>query len=206
MVNNQHTLYSYSSADSLLKRTIKRASPRKRPPGGSGSPSRGLRTRPRSPLAEHSDFDDDSDHPVPWQSMLVQSPPLIVSYPTHPSRQSSFESSSSHISRGTGVSQRSAAALLPMAMAMTSIATPGDKDKDKEKEKDKEKRQAKGPKPFDQSEREEMENLLHELRGHLGTFELPRLLEFPILSSYISTLSYSFLRGRGRRKQLLVPG
>lgn len=26
----------------------------------------------------------------------------------------------------------------------------------------------KGPKPFDQAEREEMENLLHELRGHLG--------------------------------------
>ena len=28
----------------------------------------------------------------------------------------------------------------------------------------------KGPKPFDQAEREEMENLLHELRGHLGTY------------------------------------
>lgn len=41
--------------------------------------------------------------------------------------------------------------------------------KDKEKEKDKEKKPAaKGPKPFDQAEREEMENLLHELRGHLG--------------------------------------
>ena len=43
--------------------------------------------------------------------------------------------------------------------------------KEKEKEKDKEKKPAaKGPKPFDQAEREEMENLLHELRGHLGTW------------------------------------
>lgn len=37
-----------------------------------------------------------------------------------------------------------------------------------QKEKEKEKRSAKGPKPFDQAEREEMENLLRELRGHLG--------------------------------------
>ena len=38
---------------------------------------------------------------------------------------------------------------------------PGQKDK---------RLPAKGPKPFDQTEREEMENLLHELRGHLGAF------------------------------------
>ena len=38
-----------------------------------------------------------------------------------------------------------------------------------QKDKEKEKRSAsKGPKPFDQSEREEMESLLRELRGHLG--------------------------------------
>lgn len=29
---------------------------------------------------------------------------------------------------------------------------------------------ARGPEPFDQSEREEMEHLLEELRGHLGTY------------------------------------
>ncbi|RPD77444.1 phospholipase D [Lentinus tigrinus ALCF2SS1-7] len=42
----------------------------------------------------------------------------------------------------------------------------------KEKDKDKEKKptSAKGPKPFDQAEREEMENLLHELRGHLVVY------------------------------------
>ncbi|KAI1794831.1 phospholipase D [Ganoderma leucocontextum] len=40
----------------------------------------------------------------------------------------------------------------------------------KEKEKEKEKRAAKGPKPFDQSEREEMENLLREVRGHLVVY------------------------------------
>ena len=40
-----------------------------------------------------------------------------------------------------------------------------------QKETQKEKRTAaKGPKPFDQSEREEMENLLNELRGHLGMY------------------------------------
>ncbi|TBU47403.1 phospholipase D [Dichomitus squalens] len=43
----------------------------------------------------------------------------------------------------------------------------GQSQKDKDKDKDKDKRQNKGPKPFDQSEREEMENLLRELRGHL---------------------------------------
>ncbi|KAI0771162.1 phospholipase D [Trametes elegans] len=37
----------------------------------------------------------------------------------------------------------------------------------KEKEKEKQRPASKGPKPFDQSEREEMENLLSELRGHL---------------------------------------
>ncbi|KAI0089466.1 hypothetical protein BDY19DRAFT_1004250 [Irpex rosettiformis] len=137
-VSRRRTLSSYSSADSLLKRTIKRASPRKRHPGRSGSPSRGFRTRPRSPLAEHSDFDDDSDHTVPWQSMLVHSPPPhLTSPPTHPSRQSSFESSSSHASRITGISQSSTMSRLPMTMAMTSIATFTEKEKDKEKQKDK---------------------------------------------------------------------
>ncbi|KAI0647733.1 phospholipase D [Trametes meyenii] len=37
----------------------------------------------------------------------------------------------------------------------------------KEKEKERQRPAAKGPKPFSQAEREEMENLLHELRGHL---------------------------------------
>ncbi|CDO70864.1 hypothetical protein BN946_scf184801.g57 [Trametes cinnabarina] len=37
----------------------------------------------------------------------------------------------------------------------------------KEKEKEKQRSTAKGPKPFTQAEREEMESLLHELRGHL---------------------------------------
>ena len=41
-----------------------------------------------------------------------------------------------------------------------------------QKEKEKEKRPAKGPKPFDQVEREEMENVLRELRGHLGISSL----------------------------------
>ena len=41
-----------------------------------------------------------------------------------------------------------------------------------QKEKEKERRSAKGPKPFDQAEREEMEHVLHELRGHLGIFQL----------------------------------
>ena len=36
---------------------------------------------------------------------------------------------------------------------------PGQKDK---------RPQTKGPQPFTQAEREEMESLLHELRGHLG--------------------------------------
>ena len=45
---------------------------------------------------------------------------------------------------------------------------PGPAAKDKEKEKEKQRPASKGPKPFDQAEREEMENLLHELRGHLG--------------------------------------
>ncbi|KAI0324905.1 phospholipase D [Cubamyces sp. BRFM 1775] len=44
---------------------------------------------------------------------------------------------------------------------------PGPAAKDKEKEKEKQRPASKGPKPFDQAEREEMENLLHELRGHL---------------------------------------
>ncbi|KAI9061357.1 phospholipase D [Trametes sanguinea] len=44
---------------------------------------------------------------------------------------------------------------------------PGAGPKDKEKEKEKQRPTAKGPKPFTQAEREEMENLLHELRGHL---------------------------------------
>ncbi len=48
--------------------------------------------------------------------------------------------------------------------------TPPVNGNGKEKEKDKDKKPAaKGPKPFDQAEREEMENLLNELRGHLGT-------------------------------------
>ncbi|TFK81830.1 phospholipase D [Polyporus arcularius HHB13444] len=46
--------------------------------------------------------------------------------------------------------------------------TPPVNGNGKEKEKDKDKKPAaKGPKPFDQAEREEMENLLNELRGHL---------------------------------------
>ncbi|KAI0366603.1 phospholipase D [Pilatotrama ljubarskyi] len=39
--------------------------------------------------------------------------------------------------------------------------------KDKEKEKERQRPSSKGPKPFDQAEREEMEHLLQELRGHL---------------------------------------
>ena len=33
---------------------------------------------------------------------------------------------------------------------------------------------SRGPQPFDKSEREEMENLLHELRGHLGMYTAAR--------------------------------
>ncbi|KAI0632459.1 phospholipase D [Trametes polyzona] len=43
----------------------------------------------------------------------------------------------------------------------------GPKEKEKEKEKEKQRPTSKGPKPFDQAEREEMEHLLQELRGHL---------------------------------------
>ncbi|KAI8978828.1 phospholipase D [Trametes punicea] len=48
----------------------------------------------------------------------------------------------------------------------TPPAGSGSKEKEKEKEKQRPP-PSKGPKPFDQAEREEMENLLHELRGHL---------------------------------------
>ncbi|PIL22873.1 hypothetical protein GSI_15569 [Ganoderma sinense ZZ0214-1] len=44
---------------------------------------------------------------------------------------------------------------------------PGQNHSQNQKEKEKERRPAKGPKPFDQAEREEMENVLRELRGHL---------------------------------------
>ncbi|KAI0826732.1 phospholipase D [Trametes gibbosa] len=49
----------------------------------------------------------------------------------------------------------------------TPTGGPGQKEKEKEKEKEKQRSAAKGPKPFEQAEREEMESLLHELRGHL---------------------------------------
>ncbi|KAI0342340.1 hypothetical protein BDW22DRAFT_185689 [Trametopsis cervina] len=108
-ISPRRTLSSYSSADSLLTRTIKRASPKKRPPipGRSDSPVQALRTRPRSPLAEQSDYDEE----VTWTSVLTESPPAFVS---HSSRQSSFGSGSSH-----AVAQ--ASARLPMTIAMTSI-------------------------------------------------------------------------------------
>lgn len=103
------TLSSYSSADSLLRRTIKRASPRKRRPvpSRSDSPSVAGRIRPRSPLADLSDYDDEQADPRP---------PVLLGRP-HPqavyaSRHSSFESSSA--SRTT---------YLPISMAMTTITS-----------------------------------------------------------------------------------
>ncbi|KAI0703037.1 hypothetical protein BC835DRAFT_1079022 [Cytidiella melzeri] len=114
----RQTLSSYASAESLYKRTIKRASPKQQAstPGRSGSPSQIHRARPRSPLAEHSDFDEDDQ--VAWQSMLTESPPANTT--SHPSRQSSFESNSSHISRTSGAQP---AARVPMSMTMTSMAS-----------------------------------------------------------------------------------
>lgn len=83
--------------------------------------------------------------------------------------------------------------------------TPPNGTKEKEKEKDKEKKPAaKGPKPFDQAEREEMENLLNELRGHLGTSCLV-MCEIECAHERCSAVSHSIPRGRGCREQLLVP-
>lgn len=108
------TLSSYSSADSLLRRTIKRASPRKRRPipARSDSPLLGVRPRPRSPLADYSDDDEDCPAPVP---------PLIFEQPqvAYPSRQSSFESSVSARSAYHSSHRTS----LPMTMAMTTITS-----------------------------------------------------------------------------------
>lgn len=111
------TLSSYSSADSLLRRTIKRASPRKRRPipSRSDSPSLlGIRPRPRSPLADYSDYDDEQSGSSP--QLLFDQPPRQVAYP---SRQSSFESGTSYRSSYLPSTRAS----LPIAMAMTTITS-----------------------------------------------------------------------------------
>jgi hypothetical protein len=108
---SEKTLSSYASADSLLKRTITHASPRKRPPTPRRPDSPGEpHTRHRSPLAGHSDYEEDD--PVAWQSVLIESPPPL------PSRPSSSESISSHTSRLMGSLNP---ARMPLSMTMTSL-------------------------------------------------------------------------------------
>lgn len=74
--------------------------------------------------------------------------------------------------------------------------------KDKEKGKQS---AAKGPQPFDQAEKEEMESLLRELRGHLGESSLTYPKSGCTDLLLYSFVPYSIPRGRGRREQLLVP-
>lgn len=112
----RQALSSYSSADSLLRRTIKRASPRKRRPipNRADSPSV-ARTRPRSPLADYSDYDEDQPGPSVRPAFYDPSHPQVA----YPSRQSSFESNAS----SRGAYQPSARISIPMSMAMTTITS-----------------------------------------------------------------------------------
>lgn len=74
------------------------------------------------------------------------------------------------------------------------------------KEKEREKRAtSKGPKPFDQAEREEMEALLRELRGHLGM--LLRLLHFDwvVLICFAVLYPTRFLEGEDVANNFLFP-
>ena len=57
--------------------------------------------------------------------------------------------------------------------------------------------------PFDQSERDEMERLLEELRGHLGEFSTHNVICFDA-NCLLSTLSYPFPRRRRHRQQFLI--
>lgn len=82
--------------------------------------------------------------------------------------------------------------------------TPGGAgQKEKEKEKEKQRPASKGPKPFEQSERDEMENLLNELRGHLG--ESSSVWYSFLTDKRCSNISYAILGRGGCCKQLLVP-
>ena len=110
------TLLSYSSADSLLRRTIKRASPRKPRPIPSRSDSSSLtgRLRPRSPLADFPDYDDERHDPGP--SMLLEQPHPQVAYSLRKPSSESGDSSRNMSLPSTRMS-------VPMAMAMTTITS-----------------------------------------------------------------------------------
>ena len=79
------------------------------------------------------------------------------------------------------------------------------KGKGKEKEKDKDRRQPKGPRPFDQAERDEMESILHELRGHLGLSL--RIVSTCYAKYYDVTVLYPtrFLEGEDVSNNFLFP-
>ena len=72
---------------------------------------------------------------------------------------------------------------------------------DKEKEKEKKKPAGPGQEPFEAWEREEMEKLLGELRGHLGErfFRLP--VYDCLIDASISRIPDTVLRRRGYREQ-----
>ena len=113
------TLSSYSSADSLLRRTIKRASPRKSP--RPLSPANG-RTRPMSPLAgQVGQFDEDIADEE--SSQEKRSHPLYT-YPSiaYPSRNPALDNSLVLVSSGNA-SASTAHSTLPMSMTMTSITS-----------------------------------------------------------------------------------
>ncbi len=134
----QHTLSSYSSADSLLRRTIKRASPRKHGSITTRSGSPAFRTRPRSPLAAYLDGMEGETDSSSFTSIGHRQFYSDIAYP---SRQASAESGQSSLSSRT-ILHPVPRAPLPMSMAMTTItstvtAGAGTPTKEKGKGRDK---------------------------------------------------------------------
>lgn len=72
-------------------------------------------------------------------------------------------------------------------------------------EKSRGRKTSRAAEPFDEAEREEMEHLLQELRGHLGNM-LPHAFSIALTwsVSVVSPLPNSFSRRRRRSQQLLV--
>ena len=73
---------------------------------------------------------------------------------------------------------------------------------DKEKDKDKKRTTRPDQEPFEAWERDEMENLLGELRGHLGEiFSIPKLVCDRFIDASISHIPNTILGRRGHREQ-----
>lgn len=90
----------------------------------------------------------------------------------------------------TDVSKEYADESCPESVPSRSSATPGES---------KPRKHAKGNEPFEKWERNEMENLLGELNGHLGE-TLYLISRFRLLRCFNSSLSKPFSRGGGQCK------